>query len=365
VLDLTMSVWALLATILGFGGDDPGALLLANRTIAAAVGALLVALTPLAPMSFAGDGAWVFVTFLVLDVLIMCAWTAAMLVGFLMNDERSRLTACPTGCRAAAPLSEISFAIDWARDISTHLRLLVLVLVGTFLTTIFGHLRDVEHLGACASAAEVAVLFTIRTRAFMGNLGIACVVLTPVALARDGAILHIANCFLRISVRRIVLAFCTAMQSRCDLDPLAVLHDWFCGHQFSVKAACAALSVLGPLADCRNWARDWLGITRFDLLLILLTAFLATIQSFFGDNEATGLGASRLPSVHSMISARLRALLPLAPMAFARFWAIVRVAGSVVEGSILVRAFLSAIFCRGCHNVDRLCLTTITGTAAI
>lgn len=149
VLDLTMNVWALLATVLGFDGDEEFALLLANSTIVAAIGALLVALTPFAPFSFTVDGAWVFVTRSVFEVLMMVTLAAAML-GFLMDDELSRLTAITTGFATAAPLSEVSFAIDWARDFAAHLRLDVLILVGTFLTTILSHLRDVEHLGACA-----------------------------------------------------------------------------------------------------------------------------------------------------------------------------------------------------------------------
>lgn len=116
--------------------------------------------------------------------------------------------------------------MDWARDIATHLRLLVAIHVGTSFTTILSLLRDVVHLGARASAAEV--FFSVGGVAVSGNLGIACVVLTPMADARDWAIWFVwARRFLRFSVRRTVLAFCTAVQGGCDLDPLAVLHDWF------------------------------------------------------------------------------------------------------------------------------------------
>ena len=92
-----MSVWALLATVLGFDGDDEVALLLAHSSITvAAIGALLVAVTKFAPFSFAVNGAWVFVTRSVFDVFIMFAFAAAM-HGFLMDDELSLLTACTTG----------------------------------------------------------------------------------------------------------------------------------------------------------------------------------------------------------------------------------------------------------------------------
>jgi len=250
------------------------------------------------------------------------------------------------------PLSEISFAVDWARDIAAHLRLLVLVLVGTFLTTIFSHLRDVEHLGACASAAEVS------SSTFIGNLSIAFVVLTPIANARDGAVLHTrARCFLRISVGRTVGAFCTTMHGGCDLDPLAVLHDWHCRHQFSVKAACAALSILRPLADCRNWARHWLWITRLNLHLILLTAFLATMHGFLGDFEVTRLGAIRATLV--------RALLPLFPFANAGYWARVLVAALASDVTRLVLTLLATMKCFLCHNEDGLLLTTSAVAAAL
>jgi len=91
-----MSVWALLATVQGFDGDDEVALLLANSTIAAAIGALLAALTEFAPMSNAILRARVISTRLVFDVLIMFAFAATML-SFHMHDELSFLTATTTG----------------------------------------------------------------------------------------------------------------------------------------------------------------------------------------------------------------------------------------------------------------------------
>jgi len=120
--------------------------------------------------------------------------------------------------------------------------------------------------------------------------------------ARDWAICFLARRFLRISIRRTVLAFCTAMLGGCDLDPLAVLHDWFWRCQFSVKAACAALSILGPLADCRFRARLWHRIfTWANFALVKLTALLATVVGFDGDNPVTRLSAIRAALIRARI----------------------------------------------------------------
>lgn len=199
----------------------------------------------------------------------------------------------------------------------------------------------------------------------MGNLGIAFVVLTPMALAWDWAWFHWASRFLRISVRRSVLAFCTTMLSGRDLDPLAVLHDWYGRYRFSVKAACAALPILSPLADCGNWAWHWLRITKLNLHLILLTAFLSTMLSFFGDFKVTSLGAIGLPSMHSMSRALRGALLPLCPIALARYWARMLVAGNMLQVSSLVQAFISTMLSFLCDHEDSLCPTTSAVTAAL
>lgn len=228
------------------------------------------------------------------------------------------------------------------------------IFVGAFFTTKLCGNSDVVRLGLCAFAAEVAP--------WVGNLGIACVVLAPAADAIDWAAWFLADCFLGFTIRRSVLALCTTMLGRGDLDPLAVLHDG----SHTVRAAGVALSILAPLADCRNWARNWLWITMLNLHLILLTAFLATVLSFLGDNEVTSLGAIRVrvPSCN-MGSALGRALLPLSPIAHARHWARVLIARIVLDVSMLVLALLSTMECFLCHNEDGLCLTTSTVAAAL
>jgi hypothetical protein len=229
----------------------------------------------------------------------------------------------------------------------------VAIFVGAFFTTELCGNSDVVRLGLCAFAAEVAP--------WVGNQGIACVVLAPAANAVDWAAWLLADCFLGFSIRWSVLALSTTMLGRGDLDPLAVLHDG----SHTIRAAGIAVSILAPLADCRNWARNWLWITKLNLHLILITAFLATMHSFLGDNEVTSLGAIRVPSVHSMSSALSRAILPLSPIAHASYWARVLVASIVLDVSRLVLAFLSTMKCFLSHNEDGLCLTTSTVAAAL
>lgn len=227
------------------------------------------------------------------------------------------------------------------------------IFVGAFFTTKLCGNSDVVSLGLCAFAAEVA--------SWVGNQCIASVVLAPAANAVNWAARLLADRFLGFSVSWTVLALCTTMLGRRDLDPLAVLHDW----SHAIRAASVTFSVRSPLADCINWARNWLWITKLNLHLILLSAFLATMLSFNRDDPVARLGAINLPSVHPMSSALSGALVPLCPNALAMNCARVLIAGIVLDVSRLVLAFLSTMECFLCHNEDGLCLTTSAVAAAL
>lgn len=244
-----------------------------------------------------------------------------------------------------APLGETSLAIDWAWDITADLGLFVAILPRTLVTTIQGWLRDVVNLGAGASAAEVA------SSTLVGNLCIALVVRAPLSDARDWAVWLRADCCWRFVCGRVVNAFLTTMLCRRQLDPLAGLGDDNLRHR--VKAISGAFAVLGPCADCRNRARNWLWITRASLHLVNVTALLATELGFHRDDPMTTLCAVR--------TAPVRASIPLRPIALAIDWAgDIFVAACVLDVACFVWALLSTMECFLRNDVDGLCLTTST-----
>jgi len=89
------------------------------------------------------------------------------------------LAAASTCGTASAPFFPVSFAMLWARAITTRLGLLAHVGVVAFFASELCLLSDNEGLGLGASSTEVA------TR--VCDLCIACAVIGPVANARNGA----------------------------------------------------------------------------------------------------------------------------------------------------------------------------------
>lgn len=242
----------------------------------------------------------------------------------------------------------MTFAVDWARHITTDLRLFVIILPGAIITTIESRLSDVIHLGFGAMAAKVS------SSTVIGNLGIARVVFTPVAHAINGAIWLRARRFRRFIIRRRILAFNTTVCCWGDLHPLAELHDRSLQHR--VKARSVAFAKCGPFAHRMNGTRRWLWITRANFHLVEVTALVATKFGFDGDNPVTRLRAFRATFV--------RALIPFRPIALTVDWARhVLVACGMLEVASLVRALLSTMQRFLCDDVDGLCLTTSTGAA--
>lgn len=96
LLDLTVSVRALQPTVLGGHTDGECTRADAHRTTIETVGAILIAITPFAPYSFAIDWAWVLSASTVFDVFDLFAFATSM-VRLHINDVLSRLTATTTG----------------------------------------------------------------------------------------------------------------------------------------------------------------------------------------------------------------------------------------------------------------------------
>lgn len=179
-------------------------------------------------------------------------------------------------------------------------------------------------LGLGASTAKVA--------SWLGNLCIASVILAPVTLAIDWASRLVeANRFCGFVRRWGVLTFCTAMLRRCDLEPLAVLHDW----SHAIRATSVTFSILAPFANCRNWARHRLWITRPNFHFVQVGALDTTMLGLHSYDPVTTLSAIR--------ATILGALIPLCPIAFTIDWALVHVAAVVLDSTMLVWALLSTM----------------------
>jgi hypothetical protein len=236
-----------------------------------------------------------------------------------------------------------------ARGFTAQLRLFVTICMAAQLATVLFFLSDMVHLGSCASATKVA------SCTFIGNLGVAGVILTPVALAWDWAIWQKVLALLRLflSIRRRVLALFSAVLGGSDLNPLAGDNDWSLGHR--VKATCALLE-LGPLADGRNRARWWRWITWANFARLM--AFFSSECSFDGDLERTRLGAIR--------ATRVCAFPPLFVVALAIDMAIdVFVARLVPDITRLVEALIATVKCFFCHNEEGLLLTALACFGAL
>lgn len=96
LLDLTVSVRALLSTVLGGHTDGECTRADAHRTTIETVGAILIAITPFTPYSFAIDWAWVLSASTVFEVFELFAFATSIL-RLHINDVLSRLTATTTG----------------------------------------------------------------------------------------------------------------------------------------------------------------------------------------------------------------------------------------------------------------------------
>lgn len=146
------------------------------------------------------------------------------------------------------------------------------------------------------------------------------------------------------------------MLRRGQLNPFPRLGDDHLCH--CVKAIGGAFAILGPSADCRDRARNWLWITRASFHLVNVTALRTTKLSLHRDNPMTTLSAIR--------TAPVRASVPLRPVPLAIDWARdVFIAGFVLDVARFMWALLSTMECFLRDDVDGLCLTTSTRTAAL
>jgi len=292
LLDLASLVCALLATVLGRHCNGEGALRDAEGSTVAAICALLAAGAPLTPGSFTIDRAWVRVAILVLNMLNMLALTTSEL-RFHANDVLSRLTACATVGAAVAPLSEVTDAIDWARDVTAHLGLFVPMLMRTCFTAMLGVLGNVVSLGHGASAAEVL------SGTSTCDSCIAHVVLAPLTLTSNWAWRLVAEGFWKLTRRRNIPALLAAMHCWRNLNPLTRLDDG--GLDNGVETLSRALSEFRPGAHGINRARNWLRIAGSNLNLIQLTALHATMLSLYSDDPMARLCAVSTTSICALI----------------------------------------------------------------
>jgi len=205
LLDFTMSVVAFFATMLCFNCDSICAFLAALSTTIATVGALLIAYTPRTPLAFAINWAWVFVAWPVLPVpLHMFAFATTMLC-MDGNIVLSRLAAGATVRTAITPFLPMSFAIDWAINVTTHFRSGVAVLVRALLSPKLGWLCDGVCLLLSAMTTEILTITSSR------NVSIACRVLTPSTFAINWAIRLVAHRFWQLVTWRGILALYTTV----------------------------------------------------------------------------------------------------------------------------------------------------------
>jgi len=204
LLDFTICVRALQATMCGRYGDNVRALLDANSATVAAVCALLAACAPVTPVAFAIDWARMLVARLVFDMLHMLtlAPTKLCLDGDL---ELSSLGASTTVRAACVPLGEVALTINWARHITAHLRRCVAILMRALHATIHCLLGNVKEFRLCAAATEVI------SSTSTSNTGVAHVIWAIIANAINRAIGLVAEGLWQFVLWRCVLAFHTTM----------------------------------------------------------------------------------------------------------------------------------------------------------
>jgi len=151
--------------------------------------------------------------------------------------------------------------------------------------------NDVIMPGLCASTTEVVSITCIDF------VCVAAVVVVPLAHAINWASWLLTFCCVRFSIRRTVLAFFTTILGGRDLDPHAVLVNWF----VTVQAA-GTVSILGPVTTCIDGAWFWFWICAgSNFHLVTLGANLTTILGFLGDDPMTGLGAIIATAVSALV----------------------------------------------------------------
>lgn len=184
--NFSIEVRALLTIALSRNRDLEGLLLCANCTVGTAILALFSALVKLAPFSFTIHRAAHLCAWPVLHMFMFeLALVAAMLCCHSDNKMPGLAAASARGT-TSTPFCEVSFAIHWARAITTRLGLLVHVGVIAFFASELCLTSDNEGLGLGASSTEVA------TR--VCDLCIARCVIGPGADARNGASRLLALC---------------------------------------------------------------------------------------------------------------------------------------------------------------------------
>jgi hypothetical protein len=210
LLDFTICVRALQATMLCRYSDLVRVLLDASSATTAAVGAVLVAFAPATPLTFAIDWARLLIARLVLHMLHMRTLTPTKLC-LDGDDELSSLGASTTGGAAAAPLGEVALTINWARHITAHLRRCVAILMRALHSTIHCLLGNAKGFRLCAAATEVISGTFRHSTNSTSNFGIAHVIWAKVANAINRAIGLVAEGLCHFVLWWCVLAFHTAM----------------------------------------------------------------------------------------------------------------------------------------------------------
>jgi hypothetical protein len=204
LLNVAILVLALLTTVLSINGDDEFACPLPRRSIVATVLALLIAITPACPVSFARNGARVFVAgpdFHVTVLLAKQECRGMTTTRWFCRFEKALLRASAAGGAAIAPLTPMTRGIGWATGLATQLFLLVTVLKKAL---------GASELSLHSDAVNPALIATAtKVLSWVRPLRIACVPVAPTALARNWASGLLAELLERLVWWRIVLALST------------------------------------------------------------------------------------------------------------------------------------------------------------